>query len=186
MYDEYVYLAMCAVEEYVCWNKTPLVRADCVICDEVHFKGFKLRKELLQNRFGVCVQLTKKNELRGYGITIKETKKTLAEEIIFNAICACAKDPRFNPVNKEELKELTYTVDIIGKLKTVTLQEELNPSKYGIMLSKGYRRSIVLPNIDKIKTVEQQIELACINGNISLSENPLIECFTTERHCLQI
>ena len=180
--DEYVQLARATIEEYVRYNKEPIVRGGCVICDEEHFQGEHLSKEILGRKAGTFVSLKKDGALRGCIGTICATRPTVAEEIIHNAISASTQDPRFPPVTAEELSSLVYSVDVLGPTECISSPKELDPKKYGVIVSKGYRRGLLLPNLEGVDTVEQQLEIACKKGDIEMEENPDLERFEVVRH----
>lgn len=141
-----------------------------------------LSEDLLKERSGVFVSLKKEGRLRGCIGTICATKSTVAEEIIQNAVSAGARDPRFPPVKKEELDQLEYSVDVLGKTQKVTSFEELDSKKYGIIVSKGGRRGLLLPNLSGVDTVEEQIEIAKQKAGIGEDESVRIERFEVIRH----
>ena len=80
---------------------------------------------MLDERAGVFVSLKKRGKLRGCIGTIAARKgNVLADEIINNAVSAGTEDPRFAPVSRIELEELTYSVDVLGKAQPVESAEE--------------------------------------------------------------
>ena len=120
--------------------------------------------------------------LRGCIGTIKPVRSNLAEEIIENAISAGTEDPRFRPVSKEELAELDYSVDVLQEPEPVSSIEELDPKRYGVIVSKGFRRGLLLPNLDGVNTVEDQIRIALMKAGISEDEDYKLERFEVTRH----
>lgn len=106
-----------------------------------------LPEELLRQRAGTFVTITKKGKLRGCIGTYLPTKINIAQELIYNAIAAATEDYRFNPIKEDELPELSYTVYILSTPQLVKeikpgglsaelrrLKKELNPQKYGIIV----------------------------------------------------
>ena len=141
-----------------------------------------LPEELLSNRAGVFVSLKKEGRLRGCIGTICATKSSVAEEIIQNAVSAGARDPRFSPVREEELDQLEYSVDVLGKTEKVTSMEELDAQKYGVIVTRGGRRGLLLPNLSGVDTVDEQIEIAKQKAGIGEEESVQIERFEVIRH----
>lgn len=141
-----------------------------------------LPEELLSNRAGVFVSLKKEGRLRGCIGTICATKSSVAEEIIQNAVSAGARDPRFPPVREEELDQLEYSVDVLGKTEKVTSMEELDAQKYGVIVTRGGRRGLLLPNLSGVDTVDEQIEIAKQKAGIGEEESVQIERFEVIRH----
>ena len=167
--DEYVRLARTTVEQYV-KSKTVLDIP----------KG--LRDELLNSRAGAFVTLKINGKLRGCIGTIEPVCGSIAEEIVRNAISACSQDPRFEAVNKRELPYITYSVDILGKAEKVTSKSELDPKKYGVIVTKGRKRGLLLPNLEGVDTVEEQLDIALSKAGIYSYEDYKIERFEVVRH----
>lgn len=163
---EILSLARNAVESYVLYKE--------VLDKEEYVKG------PLKRKGGVFVSLKKDGQLRGCIGTIKPTCPTLAEEIISNAISAASKDPRFPPVKKEELKDLSYSVDVMGELMIVS-KEDLDPTHYGVLVEKGNRRGLLLPDLKDVQTIEEQLLIACHKAGITSMEGISIYRFTVER-----
>ena len=101
-------------------------------------------------RKGVFVTLKKDGMLRGCIGTTEATKRSVEMEIIQNAVSAGTEDPRFPRVKERELEELTYSVDLLSESEPVKNIEELDVKKYGIIVSKGFRRGLLLPNLEAI------------------------------------
>lgn len=141
-----------------------------------------LPKEMLNNRAGVFVSLKKYGELRGCIGTIAPTTPSVAEEIIQNAISAGTRDPRFEPVAEEELEELVYSVDVLDKPEPIASKEELDVKRYGVIVRSGYRTGLLLPNLEGVDTVEEQIGIALRKAGIRSSEKYSMERFEVIRH----
>lgn len=111
---------------------------------------------------------TLEHELRGCIGTITPTKETLAEEIVFNAVSAATRDPRFLPVSAEELTHLRYSVDVLGEPEPVRF-EDLDPAIYGVIVEDetGSRRGLLLPDIAGVETAEQQVQIAARKAGLA-------------------
>lgn len=116
--------------------------------------------EVFQKKAGTFVSLHKKGRLRGCIGTYLPTQDNLANEIIKNAISAATQDPRFPPVDTSEIKDLEISVDVLSKPEPVKSQRELDPKKYGVIVSKGWQRGLLLPDLEGVDTVERQLEIA--------------------------
>jgi AmmeMemoRadiSam system protein A len=151
----HVKLALSAIEAYVRYGKIIQVPKD-------------LPPELLNSRAGAFVSLKKDGQLRGCIGTIEPVHTCLAEEIIANAISAATRDPRFLPVEESELGELVCSVDVLSPAEECRLCD-LDPKQYGVIVENGMRRGLLLPDLEGIDTVEEQVEIAkrkaFINGN---------------------
>ena len=127
------------------------------------------------------VSIHKYNNLRGCIGTILPTKESLAKEIIDNAVSAAFEDLRFIPITKDELEDLEINVDVLSKSEPVSTKEELDPKKYGIIITEEYKRGVLLPDIEGVDTIEQQIEIAKKKAGIT-DDNYIINKFTVIRH----
>ncbi|MFU0824165.1 AmmeMemoRadiSam system protein A [Clostridium sp.] len=139
-----------------------------------------LYEKMLTERNGVFVSIKKDGELRGCIGTIFPTTDCIAKEIIKNAVEAGQRDPRFSPVEEEELPYLEYSVDILMP-PTKAVKEELDPKKYGVIVRKGSKTGILLPDLDGVDTVEEQISIALDKANIDKNEDYEIEKFEVIR-----
>lgn len=116
--------------------------------------------EGLPARAGVFVSLKKHGELRGCIGTTEPTQPTLQEEIIRNAISACAHDPRFSPVEEDELEDLSHSVDVLGQAEEIGSLDQLDPAEYGVIVESKGRKGLLLPDLDGVDTAEQQVSIA--------------------------
>lgn len=138
--------------------------------------------ELLNVRAGAFVSIHKFGALRGCIGTIASTQKNLALEIIENAVSAVSKDPRFQPVTEDELKYLDINVDVLGEAEKISSPLELDVKKYGVIVQSGYKRGLLLPDLDGVDTVEQQISIARRKGGIGPDEEVDLFRFEVVRH----
>lgn len=143
----------------------------------------KIPKEL-EKRAGVFVSLHEKNthQLRGCIGTFLPTKNNLAEEIVNNALAAAFEDPRFPPLQKSELKNIEINVDVLSEPRPARSREELDPKKYGVIVSIGYRKGLLLPDLEGVDTIEDQLAIACQKAGIAPNENYQIEKFEVKRY----
>lgn len=128
------------------------------------------------------VSLKKGGLLRGCIGTIVPTKRTLAEEIAANAVSAGLHDPRFPPVSARELKDLTYSVDVLSEPEKVEDPSMLDPQRYGVIVRRGRRSGLLLPALEGITTVEQQLEIAREKAGILPDEDVEIYRFEVKRY----
>ena len=139
-------------------------------------------EELLRVRAGAFVSVHKFGALRGCIGTIAATKENLALEIIHNAVSAVSEDPRFEPVTEDELKYLDINVDVLGEAEKISSPAQLDVKKYGVIVQSGYKRGLLLPDLDGVDTVEQQIAIAKRKGRITSNEDVDLFRFEVVRH----
>lgn len=166
--EPYIYVARKALEDYYDKVKTVLTQDD-------------LPNEMFTKRQGVFVSLKKDGQLRGCIGTILPTTDCVATEIVRNAIAAATEDPRFIAVEKKELNDITISVDVLTDPISCTRQD-LDPQKYGVIVSHGMRRGVLLPNLEGIETVDQQLEIACYKAGINSKQPFEIERFEVVRY----
>ena len=168
--DPWVKLARLALETYVRTGK----RLDALP------EG--LPDELTGRAAGAFVSLHAHGQLRGCIGTTGPTTESVAWEIVQNAVSACSRDPRFIPVRAEELDSLEYSVDVLGAPEPVSSPAELDVKRYGVIVSCGGRRGLLLPDLEGVDTVERQIDIARQKGGISSREQYALERFEVVRH----
>jgi len=141
-----------------------------------------LPEALLTGKAGVFVSLHKDGELRGCVGTIAPTKENVAREIIQNAVSAGLKDNRFDPVTSQELPYLTYKVDVLSAPEPIGSTKELDVKRYGVIVTSGYKRGLLLPNLEGVDTVEEQVSIARRKAGISEGAPVQLERFEVVRH----
>lgn len=137
--------------------------------------------ELNDKSCGVFVTIKQGKELRGCIGTIIESSGCIKDDIVKNAIAAATSDPRFPPVAIDELDNLSYSVDILKKPFKTDDISTLDPKKYGIIVRKNFRQGVLLPDIEGVETVSNQLRIACIKAGIAPDENPDIYAFEVIR-----
>lgn len=151
-----------------------------------HHKYMKIPEglphEMLSRRAGVFVSLKKDGQLRGCIGTIEGVRASIAEEIIKNAVSAGFGDPRFYPVSQNEFQGLDISVDILGKSFPVIDRSILDAKRYGVIVSLGERRGLLLPNLEGVDTPEEQINIALDKAGIRKIEEYELEAFEVIRH----
>ena len=167
--DPYVRLARMTVECYTREGKRPEV------------PGW-VTEEMLDRRTGVFVSIHEEGKLRGCIGTILPVRNSIAEEIISNAVSACARDPRFDPVRPDELDRLEISVDVLTEPEAISGREELDVRRYGVIVSSGHKRGLLLPDLDGVDTVDEQISIAMRKGGITARDKITLERFEVVRH----
>lgn len=167
--SNYVRLARRAIENYLQVNNDPIL-------DDT------MPSEMFEARAGVFVSLKKDGALRGCIGTIGPTQDNIALEVISNAIKAACEDPRFPKLEVEELNELTITVDVLLEPEVIDDVDLLDTKKYGVIVSTDHKRGVLLPNLEGIDTIEEQIRIAKQKGSINEDEDFILERFEVIRY----
>ena len=141
-----------------------------------------LPEDLTARRAGAFVSIHEHGQLRGCIGTISPARSNLAEEIIFNAISASTRDPRFPPIRKEELPFLEINVDVLGEPEDIESEDDLDVKRYGVIVTNGLRRGLLLPDLDGVDTVRQQVAIAKQKAGIASYEKVSLQRFEVVRH----
>lgn len=136
----------------------------------------------MSGKAGVFVCVKKQGELRGCIGTFLPSCDSIAAEIVANATSAASRDPRFYPVREGELKELTYSVDILSCPEKVKDKTELDPRKYGIIVVSGDRRGLLLPDLEGVDTADEQLKITKMKAGILPDEEVEIYRFEVKRY----
>ncbi len=167
--DEYVKLAWKSLESYITKHESIGIPEG-------------LPEEMLEKQAGAFVSIHENGALRGCIGTILPTTGSVAQEIIDNAVSAATRDPRFDPITPEELPWLEVNVDVLSEPEDIDSPDELDVKKYGVIVSCGSRRGLLLPDLDGVDTVDQQISIAMRKGGIREGEDIKLQRFTVTRH----
>jgi len=167
--DDYVKLARYSVEHFIRTGKRAPLPG-------------RLPAEMMSNRAGVFVSLKKHGNLRGCIGTITPVTSSISEEILRNAVSSCSEDPRFDKVRPDELADLVYSVDVLASPEPIESENELDVRRYGVIVSSGHKRGLLLPNLEGVDTVSQQISIASKKAGIRPGEKISLERFEVVRH----
>lgn len=142
-----------------------------------------INSELLSKKAACFVSIHMKNgELRGCIGTIYPSQENVVYEIMHNAISASTRDPRFPPITKDELSEIVINVDILTEPIKIDSKNELNPKKYGVIVESGYKRGLLLPDLEGVDDIDFQIDIARQKGGISKNEKYILYKFEVKRY----
>lgn len=164
----FVHLARSAVEAYI--GKGEVIAPPCELSPE------------MSERAGVFVCIKRAGELRGCIGTFEPTRENVAEEIVSNAISTATRDPRFWPISSSELGEVDYTVDVLTAPESVQDRSQLDPKKYGIIVESKGLRGLLLPDLEGVNTVEEQIEICRQKAGIGPDDPVKLYRFQVKRY----
>jgi len=136
----------------------------------------------MKPKAGVFVSIHKAGELRGCIGTIEPQRNNVAEEIIANAINSASRDPRFYPITADELGELEYSVDVLTKPKPVRSRKQLDAKRYGVIVERGGRKGLLLPDLEGVESAEEQIGICRQKAGIAPDEPAKLYRFEVKRY----
>jgi AmmeMemoRadiSam system protein B/AmmeMemoRadiSam system protein A len=136
----------------------------------------------MKGKAGVFVSIHKEGELRGCIGTIEPSEENIAEEIVRNAISASTSDPRFFAVTPDELPQLDINVDVLTEPELVTSEKDLDPKKYGAIVESGWKRGLLLPDLEGVDTVKKQLEICRMKAGIDPNEPVKLYRFEVKRY----
>ena len=165
----YVRLAQETIENYIKQGK--------IITPPLGLPG-----DMINQKAGVFVSLKKNGNLRGCIGTFIPTQENIAQEIIKNAISAAVDDPRFSPVTASELGDLTISVDVLSPPEEISDISELDPKKYGVIVSSGYKKGLLLPDLEGVDTAGEQVDIAKRKAGIYPDEKVKLYRFEVKRY----
>ena len=142
-------------------------------------------KELLQKKACFVTLRSRNGNLRGCIGTLSPVYNNLFTEIVKNAISSAVNDSRFPKLTIDELTEISLSVEVLSEPEKIDSINKLNPQKYGLIISDGsYRRGVLLPDIEGVDTVEEQINIVKQKAGIYELNNDKLEFyrFTTEKY----
>lgn len=120
--------------------------------------------------------------LRGCIGTIWPTQPSLAREIMANAVSAATRDPRFPPMSAGELPGALFSVDVLSPPEPVRALDQLDPARWGVIVTRGRQRGLLLPNLEGVDTVEKQLSIAAQKAGLSSLEGVSLERFSVSRY----
>lgn len=121
-------------------------------------------------------------QLRGCIGTLAPHHAHLAEEIAANAVAAATRDPRFAAVRCQELEALTLSVDVLSEPEDIADVSALDIKEYGVIVHKGMRRGVLLPDLDGVTSVAQQVAIAKQKAGIMPFETVSLQRFKVVRY----
>jgi AmmeMemoRadiSam system protein A len=145
------------------------------------------KDKVMTEKRGVFVTLTLGGHLRGcigYPLPVKG----LAESVVDMAKAAALEDPRFEPLGLEELDRVKIEVSVLSLPHRVKSPADVEVGKHGIIISKGYRQGLLLPQVPVEYHWDRETYLShgCLKAGLDEDEwkkGVKIEVFTAEVFC---
>lgn len=120
--------------------------------------------------------------LRGCVGTVEPAEANVAAEVVSNAVAAATRDPRFAPVAANELSGLAYKVDVLSEPEWVPDAALLDAREFGVIVESEERRGVLLPDLEGVDTVEEQLSVARRKAGIGPDEQIVLYRFRVERY----
>ena len=73
-------------------------------------------------------------------------------------------------------------VDELSPSTLINSKDELDPKKYGVIVEEGLKRGVLLPDLDGVDTIDEQISIAKQKAGIKENEEVELQRFEVERH----
>ncbi len=167
--DSYVNLAKETINTYIKENRIIDIPSD-------------LPKEMYEDERAVFISIHENGDLRGCIGTIYPTTNCVAQEIINNAISASTSDPRFYPITVDELDKLEINVDVLTPPQDIEDFSCLDPKRYGVIVTSGHKQGVLLPDLEGIDTIDEQISIAKMKAGIGDYEDIKLKRFEVIRY----
>jgi len=129
---------------------------------------FEIKERRLLEKRGAFVTLTKRDMLRGcigYIVPMLPLHKAVSDM----TVAASTKDPRFQPVSEEELKDIHIEVSVLSPLKLINNLNEIEIGRHGLYISRGVHSGLLLPQVatsHKWKR-EEFLQQTCMKAGLS-------------------
>ncbi len=130
---------------------------------------------------GVFVTLYRQGELRGCIGHMAATRGRLYEEVAEVARSSAFQDPRFPPLGPHELDDLDIEVSVLEPPEPAPDLGALDPRRWGVVVSSGGRRGVLLPDIEGVDTVERQLAITRRKAGIGAHEPITVERFAVRK-----
>jgi AmmeMemoRadiSam system protein B/AmmeMemoRadiSam system protein A len=165
---------------------SPIARLAKDVVEKYVREGKRLRPEALtpemEGKAGVFVSIHKGHALRGCIGTFEPVESNIAEEIVSNAISSATRDPRFMPITVDELKDLNYSVDVLTTPEPIDSKDQLDPKRYGAIVEAGWRRGLLLPDLEGVDNADEQIDICRQKAGIAPDEPVNLYRFEVKRY----
>jgi AmmeMemoRadiSam system protein A len=145
---------------------------------------FAITDGLRQNA-GVVVTRDKDGELRGCTGYVTG-RGMLYESVIEMTMQAAAHDPRFSPVEQEELSDIEIEISVMTPLRTIASPDEVVVGRDGVYLVNGARSGVFLPQVpiewnwDRTTFLEELGRKAGLSPNAYRDKNTELYVFSAQ------
>ncbi len=122
--------------------------------------------EVLQQPGSAFVTLHRMGRLRGC-VGQLASKEPLVSVVAYCAMAAALDDPRFAPMTPPEIEGLAIEISVLSPLVEIS-SEQVEPGKHGLMVSRGVKRGVLLPQVAQQFgwTAERFLEETCLKADL--------------------
>jgi AmmeMemoRadiSam system protein A len=139
----------------------------------------------LKKKCGAFVTLCKKGQLRGcIGFVI--AAKPLLQTVIEAAEASAFHDPRFPPLERHELSEISIDISALSEPRSIRGLDEIRVGTHGLIVRQGHRSGLLLPQVateygwDRDTFLTHTCYKAGLPGDCWRAPDTEIELFTAE------
>ncbi len=100
----------------------------------------------LNEKAGCFVTIKQNGQLRGC-IGNFQSERPLFIEVAEIAIASASKDPRFHPLEKDELDNFELEISVISPLEKIDDIEQIVVGTHGLYLEQNFSRGVLLPQV---------------------------------------
>ena len=145
----------------------------------------KPHRDSLTAEAGAFVTLHKNGELRGCIGTQQETT-ALFRTVQEMTIAAALRDPRFSPVEEDEIDEIEIEVSVLGNHREVSDPDAITIGTHGVSVTQGENRGVLLPQVavengwDAAEFLARVCAKAGLAEDAWKSDDTQVEAFTAQ------
>lgn len=153
--------------------------------EERSFQEEDYFSETLKLHTGLFVTLNKSHQLRGC-IGYVEGVKPLQKALIEMSIAAAFDDPRFPPVQRDEVEDIEIEISVLSPLERISDTSQIEIGKHGLIIEQGLMRGLLLPQVateydwDVLTFLEQTCQKAGLGVDCWKDDSTKIQIFTAE------
>lgn len=124
---------------------------------------YEIKEPMLNQNLGAFVTIKKQGNLRGCIGRFSPTDIPLFKVVSQMAIAAATEDPRFFPVQKEELPYLKYEISVLTEPREIDDWRKIEIGKHGVIIVYQGRQGVFLPQVatEHNLNLEEFLSLLC-------------------------
>lgn len=120
--------------------------------------------------------------LRGCIGSLNPTQTDVCGETARSAVLAASRDPRFAPVEADELEGLSVEVSVLTRPEPISGVSDLDPARFGVVVrDDNGRQGLLLPDIPGIDDAATQVAIARNKAGIAPESHVTLQRFTVRK-----